>query len=170
MVTTNSHGTLKSIVIYSDGACIHNPGPGGYGVVIRYKEQQKELSEGFRLTTNNRMEILGCIAGLMALKERCEVTIYSDSRYVVDAMSKSWALRWRKNGWKRKDESGTRHDVLNQDLWVRMLELCEKHRVEFKWVRGHSGIEGNERCDQLARNAAASRSLGVDVEYERLRL
>src|SRR5215831_9499714 len=97
---------MKQVIIYTDGACLRNPGPGGYGVVMHYKDQKRELSAGYRLTTNNRMEILGCVAGLSALKEPCMVTLYSDSRYVVDAIAKSWALKWRKNGWQRRDESG----------------------------------------------------------------
>lgn len=125
-----------------------------------------ELSAGFRLTTNNRMEILGCIAGLRGLKECCDVTIYSDSKYVVKAMTKLWALKWRKQGWKRKDENGEFKDIRNPDLWAQMLELCDKHRVRFSWVRGHSGNEGNERCDRLARAAAAAGRLGIDVVYE----
>jgi len=104
---------------------------------------------------------------LLALKVRCDVTIYSDSKYVVDTMTKSWALRWRRNGWKRKDKNGEKKDVLNQDLWIQMLDLCDKHRVTFNWVRGHSGNEGNERCDQIARAAAASGSLGIDSVYEK---
>jgi ribonuclease HI len=114
------------------------------------------------------MEMLGCIAGLLALKEPCMVTVYSDSRYVVDAMSKSWVLKWKRNSWKRKDENGEHKDVLNQDLWTQMLSLCEIHRVEFRWVRGHSGDVTNERCDELARTAATSSASGIDVEYERL--
>jgi len=157
----------KQVVIYCDGACIRNPGPGGYGVVISYKDQRRELSAGFRLTTNNRMEILGCIVGLQALKEPCAVVVYSDSRYVVDAMTKSWAVKWRRNNWKRRDEQGNQKDVLNRDLWTKLLELSEKHRIQFEWVRGHTGIEGNERCDQLARSAATGNALGIDVEYEK---
>ena len=156
----------KEVTIYADGACMGNPGPGGYGVIITYGERQRELSAGYRLTTNNRMEILGCIAGLSALKEPCNVTIYSDSRYVVNTMTKSWAIRWKKNEWKRKDASGETKDALNKDLWIQMLELCDKHSVQFKWIRGHSGNEGNERCDALARAAAGAGSLGVDAEYE----
>ena len=161
------HGaTLKQVFIYADGACMGNPGPGGYGVVILHGGERRELSAGFRLTTNNRMEILGCIAGLRALKECCDVTIYSDSKYVVNTMTKSWALRWRKQGWRRKDENGEFTDVRSPDLWAQMLDLCDKHRVRFSWVRGHSGNDGNERCDQLARTAAAAGMLGIDVIYE----
>jgi ribonuclease HI len=157
---------LKEVTIYADGACMGNPGPGGYGAIITFGERRKELSAGFRLTTNNRMEILGCIAGLSALKEPCDVTVYSDSRYVVNTMTKSWAIRWKKNEWKRKDAGGEMKDALNKDLWIQMLELCDKHRVQFKWIRGHSGNEGNERCDALARAAAEADSLGVDAAYE----
>src|SRR5262245_25648757 len=158
--------SLKHIIIYADGACTGNPGPGGYGVVLLHGDLRKEFSAGFRLTTNNRMEILGCIIGLQALKQRCNVTIYSDSRYVVNAMTKSWALRWRKNGWMRKLDDGSLVPALNADLWAQMLDLCDKHTVRFNWIRGHSGNIENERCDELARNAAASRGLGIDAIYE----
>jgi|SRR5437867_597454 len=159
--------SLEHVVIYTDGACAGNPGPGAYGVLIIHGSQRKELAAGFRLTTNNRMEILGCIAGLQALGEPCEVTIYSDSRYVVNTMTKSWALRWRKYGWKRRDRSGEWKDALNADLWAQMLDLCDRHCVTFKWVRGHCGNEGNERCDQLARAAAAAGRLAIDAAYEK---
>ena len=112
------------------------------------------------------MEILGCLAGLQALRMPCEVTIYSDSKYVVNTMTKAWALKWRKCGWKRRDANGEWKDALNADLWGQMLDLCDQHRVTFKWIRGHSGTEGNERCDQLARAAAASSQLAIDVAYE----
>jgi ribonuclease HI len=158
--------SMKQVTIYTDGACTGNPGPGGYGVILQYNNQRKELSAGFRHTTNNRMEMLACVAGLRALKEPCEVTIFSDSRYVVDAMSKAWALKWRSNGWKRKDGDGARKEVRNPDLWEQMLDLCEKHRVAFKWVRGHAGHVENERCDELAREAAASDGLSIDAAYE----
>src|SRR6185436_14586462 len=127
---------------------------------------RKELSAGFRLTTNNRMEIFGCIAGLQALKQPCEVLIYSDSKYVVDAMTKSWALRWRKQGWKRRDQNGEWQNARNSDLWAQMLDLCDRHNVTFNWVRGHSGNKENEHCDQIARAAAASGGLAIDVAYE----
>jgi ribonuclease HI len=157
---------MKPVIIYTDGACIGNPGPGGYGVVLSYKERRKELSAGLRLTTNNRMEIIACIAGLSSLKEPCDVALYSDSKYVVDAVSKSWVLKWRRNGWKRKDPNSGVKEVLNQDLWLQVLDLCEKHRVEFNWVRGHAGNKLNERCDELARAAARLPSLGIDLAFE----
>ena len=160
-------GSRKKVIVYTDGACTGNPGPGGYGVIMLHGERCKELSGGFRLTTNNRMEILACIAGLRALKEPCDVVIYSDSKYVVNAMTKSWALKWRSRGWKRKDKNGELHDALNPDLWAEMLELCDRHSVRFEWVRGHDGNEGNERCDTLARAATASfNSLQIDAYYE----
>jgi ribonuclease HI len=162
----DDRSTRKSVVIYSDGACSPNPGPGGYGTLILHGDQRKELSAGFRLTTNNRMEILGCVAGLLALKQPCNVTIYSDSQYVVNAMSKSWAYRWRKHQWKRREKTGELKDVLNTDLWIQMLELCDRHQVSFNWVRGHAGNQGNERCDELARAAATNGHLGIDAVYE----
>ena len=135
------------ILIYTDGRAIGNPGPGGYGVVLRYKGHRRELSGGFRWTTNNRMELLACIEGLKALKRRCTVVLYSDSRYVVNGMS---------NG----------QDVKNTDLWQQLVALCQQHDVEFRWIRGHSGNPDNERCDQLAIAAAQGRDLATDVAYE----
>jgi ribonuclease HI len=158
--------SLKLVVMYTDGACTGNPGPGGYGVVLIHGTNRKELSAGFRMTTNNRMEIFGCIAGLRALREPCEVLIYSDSKYVVDAMTKSWVVRWRNQGWKRKDKNGGWQNALNSDLWAEMLDLCDQHNVTFNWVRGHSGNKENERCDQLARAAAAAGRMAVDAAYE----
>ena len=163
----SSSESRKNVIIYTDGACRGNPGPGGYGVVLMHGKHRKELSAGFRRTTNNRMEILACIAALSALKEPCDVTIYSDSKYVVNAMTQSWALKWRSRGWKRRLKNGDMEDALNPDLWARMLELCDLHRVHFIWVRGHDGNEGNERCDALARAAAAGNNLGIDDPYER---
>ena len=154
------------VVIYSDGACSGNPGRGGYGTVVLYGDQRRELSAGFRRTTNNRMEIWGCIAGLDAIEERSDITLYSDSRYVVNAISKGWAETWRSRGWNRKVE-GELVPALNADLWARMLDLCEWHRVTFRWVRGHDGNVENERCDELARAAAASDNLQPDLFYER---
>jgi ribonuclease HI len=158
--------SAKQVVLYTDGACTGNPGPGGYGAILIHGDSRKELSAGFRLTTNNRMEILGCIVGLQSLNEPCDVTIYSDSKYVVNAMTQSWALKWRSRGWKRKLENGELVNALNADLWAQMLVLCDRHRVQFQWVRGHNGNEGNERCDALARAAAAATNLGIDVFYE----
>lgn len=142
-----------AVTIHTDGACIGNPGPGGYGVILDYNGRRRELSGGYALTTNNRMELLAAIVGLEALNRPCRVTLYSDSRYLVDAVGKGWAARWRQNGWMRNK----REAAVNPDLWERLLDLLERHATEFHWVRGHSGEPNNERCDQLA-NAAARRA------------
>ena len=139
----------KTVIIYTDGACSGNPGPGGYGVVLIYGKHRKELSGGEPSTTNNRMEIMGVIKGLESLKEPCEVAIYSDSRYVVDAIEKGWAKRWKENGWMRNKKE----PALNTDLWEALLILLDKHKVKFHWVKGHAGHPENERCDELAREA-----------------
>ncbi len=161
---------LKRVVIYTDGACIGNPGPGGYGVVLLDGEHRKELSGGFRLTTNNRMEMLACIVGLRTLNDPCVVTLYSDSRYVINSMTKGWARRWKKNDWERKDwrnPEAEPEEVPNADLWEQLLELCDRHKVRFNWVRGHAGNTENEHCDQLAGAAAMGFDLAVDSVYEK---
>jgi len=158
--------TLQEVQIYADGACKRNPGPGGYGAVLRSNGQEKILSGGFRLTTNNRMEMLGVIAALESLSNASTVTITSDSKYVVDAVSKGWARKWRGNNWKKSDGQ----KALNQDLWIRLLNLCESHHVKFVWVRGHDGHPENERCDQMATTAAAKENLPVDEGYELIAL
>ena len=140
---------VKNVILYTDGACIGNPGPGGYGVVLLYGDRRKELAAGFRKTTNNRMEILAAIIGLQALKERCSVILYSDSAYLVNAMEQHWALKWKANGWKRGGPGGSA-PVKNDDLWRKLDELSQKHRVRYNAVLGHSGHPENERCDQLA--------------------
>lgn len=146
------------ITIYTDGASRGNPGPGGYGTVMLAGPYRKEMSEGFRKTTNNRMELLAVIKGLEALKkEGSEVLVYSDSKYVVDAVTKGWIWGWIKKGFKGKK---------NEDLWRRFLESYQKHKVEFKWVKGHAGNVENERCDQLAVQAAAMPGLPADKGYE----
>lgn len=137
---------MKKVEIFTDGACSGNPGPGGYGVVMRYKGIEKELSGGDSQTTNNRMEISAVIAGLSALKEPCEVIITSDSKYVIDAVQKGWAEKWRANNWIKSDKK----KALNSDLWEELLSLLDKHKVEFIWVKGHAGHPENERCDELA--------------------
>jgi len=159
--TLETSDGLKHVVIYTDGACLGNPGPGGYGVVLLHGKERNELSRGFRLTTNNRMEMLACIVGLQALKGPCAVTLYSDSQYVINSMTKGWALRWRKNKWKRNGQ-----DVPNADLWAKLLDLCDTHKVRFNWVRGHAGNKENERCDQLARQAALGFEMAIDSVYE----
>ena len=137
---------MKKVELYSDGACSGNPGPGGYGTILVYKETEKEFSGGDAATTNNRMELTGAIVGLEALKCPCEVTVYSDSKYLVDAINQKWVYSWQKNGWKRADKK----PALNVDLWQKLLPLLEKHNVTFVWVKGHNGHPYNERCDRLA--------------------
>lgn len=137
---------MKKVDIYSDGACSGNPGPGGWGTIIVYNGHEKELSGGEAHTTNNRMELSGAIAGLSALKEPCEVTLTSDSKYLVDAITLGWAKKWQANGWKKPDKK----PALNPDLWEKLLELLSVHKVSFVWVRGHNGHPYNERCDALA--------------------
>ena len=137
---------MKKVDIYSDGACSGNPGPGGFGTIVVYKGIEKEISGGEKNTTNNRMELLGAISGLEALKEPCEVTLTSDSKYLVDSITKGWAKSWRAKNWIKSDKK----PALNADLWARLLDLLEIHKVEFVWVRGHVGHPYNERCDKLA--------------------
>jgi len=153
---------LKPVTIHTDGACLGNPGPGGYGVVLLHGKRRKELSGGFRRTTNNRMELMAAIVGLQALKTPCAVTLYTDSRYLVDAITQGWAERWRANGWMRNK----REPALNPDLWAELLDLCAQHQVEFVWVRGHAGDPENERCDELAQQAARGRDLPAGESYE----
>ena len=152
----------KQVTIYTDGGCDPNPGPGGYGVVLLSGRHRKELSGGFRRTTNNRMELYAAIQGLEALKEPCKVTLYSDSEYLVNAMTKGWAKRWRSRNWMRNKKER----ALNPDLWKRLLALCEVHEVKFVWVRGHAGVRENERCDQLSSQARQRKFLPVDETYE----
>ena len=137
---------MKHVNIYTDGACRGNPGKGGWGAILVYGHLEKELSGGEPLTTNNRMELLAAIEALSALKEPCEVTLTSDSKYLVDAIEKGWAVSWRARGWRRADKS----PALNPDLWEKLLDLLEKHKVTFVWVKGHVGHPYNERCDKLA--------------------
>lgn len=149
------------VVIYSDGGCSRNPGPGGYGVVVFEGGCRRELSGGFARTTNNRMELTACIAGLEALERTSSVVIYSDSRYVVNGIEKGWARRWKENDWMRnKDEVAE-----NSDLWSRLLELCDRHAVRFSWVRGHDGNPENEQCDALAVEQTRRSSLPPDHGY-----
>ncbi len=142
---------MKQVEIFTDGACSGNPGPGGYGTILKYGNHTKELSEGYKRTTNNRMELMAIIKGLEALKEPCEVVVYSDSRYIVDAINKGWLQSWVKRNWKR----GKNEPVKNVDLWERLLKQLQRHHVTFKWVKGHAGHTENERCDQLAVKAAS---------------
>lgn len=153
---------LKDVIIYTDGASKGNPGPGGYGVILQYGNNKKEISGGYRKTTNNRMEIMAAIVGLEALKEKCRVIVYSDSEYLVKAISLGWAKRWKENDWKRNKKD----KAVNPDLWDRLLRLCSAHEVEFKWVKGHNSQSQNERCDQLATEAAGKPGLPADKGYE----
>ena len=136
----------KIVQIFSDGACSGNPGPGGFGVILRCDGREKELSGGEKSTTNNRMELMGVITGLEALKYPCTVTVQTDSKYVVDSVTKGWAKSWRKNGWVKSDKK----PALNADLWERLLSLLDLHDVTFTWIKGHAGHAENERCDSLA--------------------
>lgn len=138
--------TPTQVSLYTDGACTGNPGPGGWGAILRCGGTEKELSGGEAQTTNNRMELMAAIEGLSALKRPCRVTLYSDSQYLVNAVTKGWAKRWQKNGWMRTKTEA----ALNPDLWERLLALLERHEVAFVWVRGHAGHPENERCDRLA--------------------
>ena len=137
---------MKQVDIYTDGACSGNPGPGGIGVVLLFGGHRREISAGYCLTTNNRMELLAAIEGLEALKEPCSVRLFSDSRYLVDAIEKGWVARWKANGWMRNKKEA----AVNVDLWERILPLLDAHDVEFIWVRGHAGNVENNRCDELA--------------------
>ena len=146
------------IHIFTDGSSRGNPGPGGYGVVLIYNQFRKELTEGFKRTTNNRMELLAVIKGLEALKEAGqEVTIYSDSKYVVDSVEKRWVFGWEKKGFK---------DKKNPDLWIRFLVVYKKHKVKFVWIKGHAGHPENEKCDELAVGSALGKNLLDDIGFE----
>ena len=152
---------MQQVEIYTDGGCLGNPGRGGYGAILAFGENRRELSGGYKHTTNNRMELMACIHALEALKRQCTVTVYSDSKYLVDGVSKGWAVKWKKNNWKRS--GGDRAE--NVDLWERLLAVIAKHQVKFVWVKGHDGHEENERCDQIANDAANGAVLLEDVGY-----
>ena len=152
---------LKELDIYTDGACSGNPGKGGFGIVLLYKNNRKEISEGYESTTNNRMELLAVIRALEILKEPCKVNLYSDSKYVIDSITKGWVQKWKKNNWVKSDKK----KALNVDLWEKLLPLLEKHEVSFFWVKGHADNVENERCDQLARGAIENNMLLIDEKY-----
>ena len=137
---------MKKVEIYTDGACKGNPGPGGWGAILRYKETEKEISGGEANTTNNRMELTAVISALKLLKEPCEVALYTDSQYVANAITLGWAKKWKDNGWMRNKKE----KALNPELWDELLKLLDIHSVEFIWVKGHAGHPENERCDRLA--------------------
>ncbi len=154
-----------AVIIYTDGGSINNPGPGGYGVVQIYNDTRKELYGGYRLTTNNRMELMACIVALRELEYRDKpVVVYSDSSYVVNGITKGWARGWRKRGWLKSD----RTPALNPDLWSELLDLVEELDVSFNWVKGHAGHPLNERCDTLANSSARRNDLPADEAYEKL--
>lgn len=157
---------MKKVNVYTDGACRGNPGCGGYGVVLEYNGIEKELSKGYRRTTNNRMELMAAITGLEALKEPCEVTLYSDSKYLVDAVTLGWAKGWEKKNWRKSDGK----TALNIDLWQKLLKLLSVHKTTLVWVKGHNGHKYNERCDILATTAADGNDLAEDEEYIKLEL
>jgi ribonuclease HI len=152
---------LKQITLYTDGSCLGNPGPGGYAAVLIYKQHRKELAQGYELTTNNRMELMAAIAGLQSLSEPCQVKLTTDSQYVRQGITQ-WIHGWKKKGWK----TANREPVKNVDLWLQLDSEIQRHDVEWFWVKGHSGHPENERCDELARNAAlAADSHLVDTGY-----
>ena len=153
---------LKEVTIYTDGGSHGNPGPGGYGVVLIFQGKRKELSEGFRLTTNNRMELLAAVEGLKSLKSKCRVTLYSDSKYLVDAINLGWLDGWQKKNWKRTKNK----QVLNVDLWKEIIVCIKKHDIKFVWVQGHAGVVENERCDFLTQKAIDFYDLKIDEPYE----
>lgn len=152
---------LKSVTLYTDGSCLGNPGPGGYGVLLRYRQHTREMSEGYRLTTNNRMEMLAAIVGLESLKEPCVVDLHTDSQYLRQGITQ-WIHGWKRKGWK----TASKQPVKNVDLWKRLDEVTQKHKIEWHWVKGHSGHPENERVDDLAREAASGSDLKEDTGYQ----
>ena len=155
-------GNNPEATIYTDGACLGNPGPGGYAAIVMADGGATELAQGYRLTTNNRMEMLAAIAGLRALKLPSRVRLYSDSQYLVNGMRLGWARKWQRNGWRRRGNA----PALNKDLWQDLLRLSEVHDIEWVWVRGHAGDPMNERCDRLSNMHAADQATNVDAVYE----
>lgn len=152
---------MASVVhIYTDGSCLGNPGPGGYGVVIEYGEHHKELAEGFQLTTNNRMEMLAAIRGLEALTRSCDVVLTTDSQYLKQGIQ-TWIHNWKRNGWR----TSNRKPVKNADLWQQLDAACQRHTIQWEWVKGHAGHPQNERCDELARTAATANHLAEDKGF-----
>lgn len=152
---------MKKILLFTDGSCLGNPGPGGWAAILRYDSTERELGGGFALTTNNRMELLGAIMGLSALNEACQVTIYTDSKYLADAIEKNWISGWLANNWK----NSAKKPVKNRDLWEQLLPLIDRHTVKFHWVKGHAGHAENERCDIIAKEWASRTSLPDDPGF-----
>jgi ribonuclease HI len=154
---------VNPVTIYTDGACTGNPGPGGYGAVILQDGKRRELSQGYKRTTNNRMELMAAIAALESLTQASQVRLFTDSKYLSDAINKGWTDTWQANGWRKSDKG----KVLNIDLWKRLLHLLDQHDVRILWVKGHAGHKENERCDQLAVQAAQGKNLAEDSGYEK---
>lgn len=154
---------MKHVTIYTDGSSRGNPGPGGFGCLLIYNNQQREISGGFAKTTNNRMEIMAALRGIESLKEPCEVTLYSDSKYLIDTMAKGWIHGWKKKGWSR----GPNKPLKNIDLWQRMSQTIQGHKIQWKWVKGHAGHAENERCDELATAAADRRGNPADEGFKK---
>ena len=153
---------MKRVIIHTDGGCKGNPGPGGYGAVLVSGRHRMELSGGYRRTTNNRMELRAAIAALEALKEPCEIELHSDSKYLVDAISKNWVEGWKKRGWK----TAAKQPVKNQDLWQSLTTAMAPHKIDLRWVKGHAGHQENERCDELANLAVLQKNLQEDTGFE----
>ncbi|MDM7861053.1 ribonuclease HI [Alteromonas sp. ASW11-36] len=151
---------MKSVQLYTDGSCLGNPGPGGYGVVLEFNQHSKELSQGYKMTTNNRMELLATIKGLEALTQACKVTLTTDSQYVKNGINQ-WIHNWKKNGWR----TANKKPVKNVDLWRALDKAIQRHDVDWRWVKGHSGHPQNERCDELARTAAEGKKLLEDKGF-----
>jgi ribonuclease HI len=158
----DKNSRISNVIMYSDGSSINNPGPGGYGIVLKAGKKRKELGGGFRKTTNNRMELMGCIVGLETLKKKCTVTLYSDSQYVVKGITEGWAEKWQRQGW----QTSTKQPAENADLWSRLLDLCDRHEVTLKWVKGHAGNPENERCDEIANEWSQRDDLPPDENFE----
>jgi ribonuclease HI len=153
--------TQKHVNIYTDGSCLGNPGPGGYGIVMQYKQHSKEIADGFALTTNNRMELLAPIIALEALMEPCIVTLTSDSQYMRQGITQ-WIHGWKKKGWMTSNKQA----VKNVDLWKRLDSVSQRHKIDWRWVKGHAGHKQNERCDTLARDAAEANPTQIDIGYQ----
>lgn len=153
---------MKKVELFADGSCLKNPGPGGFGAILKYKNASKEISAGFDNTTNNAMELLGVVNGLACLKEPCEVNVVTDSKYVVDGISQ-WLPKWKSNNWKTVDKK----DVKNKELWLMLDEQLNRHKVSALWIKGHNGHPENERCDQMARECASRLKLAKEPEMSR---
>ncbi len=153
--------TLNRVIIHTDGGCKGNPGPGAYGAILVSGPHRKELSAGFKRTTNNRMELRAAIAALEMLKQPCEIELHSDSKYLIDAMTKKWVDGWKKRAW----QTAARQPVKNKDLWERLIAATQSHKIDWRWVKGHAGHRDNERCDELANIAVTGSNLQEDVGF-----